>query len=57
MIADRGCAERGCACYDPRIDTDGVEMTEVTKADDVQVGGNHYKDMRSEEHTSELQSH
>ena len=45
MIADRGCAERGCACYDPRIDTDGVEMTEVTKADDVQVGGNHYKDM------------
>lgn len=31
MIADRGCAERGCACYDPRIDKDGVEMTEVTK--------------------------
>ena len=45
MIADRGCAERGCACYDPRIDTDGVEMTEVQKADDVQVGGNHYKDL------------
>ena len=46
MIADRGCAERGCACYDPRIDKDGVEMTEVnTKADDVQVGGTHYKDM------------
>ena len=45
MIADRGCAERGCACYDPRIDKDGVEMTEVQKADDVQVGGSHYKDM------------
>ena len=44
MIADRGCAERGCACYDPRIDKDGVEMTEA-KADDVQVGGNHYKDL------------
>ena len=44
MIADRGCAERGCACYDPRIDKDGVEMIEV-KADDMQVSGNHYKDM------------
>ena len=44
MIADRGCAERGCACYDPRIDKDGVEMTEV-KANDIQVGGTHYKDM------------
>ena len=45
MIADRGCAERGCACYDPRIDKDGVEMEEVQKADDVQVGGSHYKDL------------
>ena len=45
MIADRGCAERGCACYDPRIDKDGVTMIEATKADDIQVGGNHYKDM------------
>lgn len=45
MIADRGCAERGCACYDPRIDKDGVMMEEVQKADDVQVGGTHYKDM------------
>lgn len=44
MIADRGCAERGCACYDPRIDKDGVLMEEV-KADDMQVGGNHYKDL------------
>jgi hypothetical protein len=26
MIADRGCAERGCACYDSRIDCGGVEM-------------------------------
>ena len=44
MIADRVCAERGCACYDPRIDTDGVLMTEV-KADELQVSGTHYKDM------------
>ena len=26
MIADIGCAERGCACYDSRIDCGGVEM-------------------------------
>ena len=26
MLADRGCAERGCACYDSRIDGIGVEM-------------------------------
>lgn len=44
MIADRGCAERGCACFDPRVDTDGVEMIEA-KADEVQVDGTHYKDM------------
>ena len=27
MIADKGCAERGCPCYDSR-DGPGVEMTE-----------------------------
>lgn len=27
MIADKACAERGCACYSPQFgDTDGVEM-------------------------------
>jgi hypothetical protein len=26
MIADQGCAERGCACYDSRVDKDGVQM-------------------------------
>jgi len=26
MIADEACFERGCACYDPRIDTGGVEV-------------------------------
>ena len=48
MIADRGCAERGCACFDPRIDKDGVMMTIVEagpSADQVQVGGSHYKDL------------
>jgi hypothetical protein len=45
LIADKGCAERGCACYDPRIDKDGVEMEEAKKADEIQVGGSHYKDL------------
>lgn len=26
MIADEGCFERGCACYDPRIDKGGVAV-------------------------------
>lgn len=90
-VIDRGCYERGCACYDDRVDTDGVKvfMESVmidpkfnetgtpqeqvqaqvqeqvrdwaygasrtlegiesrfngTRADDLQVGGTHYKDM------------
>ena len=27
MILDRGCFERGCACYDERVDKDGIEVT------------------------------
>ena len=30
MILDRGCYERGCACFDDRIDKDGVEVFEMT---------------------------
>ena len=26
MILDRGCFERGCACYDERVDKDGIEV-------------------------------
>ena len=26
MIVDAGCWERGCACYDYRVDKDGVEV-------------------------------
>jgi len=65
-VIDRGCYERGCACYDDRVDTDGVKVfmesvmidpkyTQTTspyesrfngtRADDLQVGGTHYKDM------------
>jgi len=28
MILEKGCAERGCACYDVRVD-EGVEVKEV----------------------------
>jgi hypothetical protein len=28
MIADKACYERGCACHDPRLDGDGVEVVE-----------------------------
>lgn len=30
MIAERGCWERGCACYDDRLDKDGVEVCEAS---------------------------
>lgn len=38
MIVDRGCWERGCSCYDDRIDKDGVEVVKkewvgLTKAE------------------------
>lgn len=26
MIASEECAERGCACHDPRVDGKGVEL-------------------------------
>lgn len=30
MIADTACAERGCACHDPRVDGPGIEMVPKT---------------------------
>lgn len=33
MIADKGCAERGCACHDSRVDGPGVEMVSKAEAD------------------------
>ena len=85
-VMDKGCYERGCACHDGRVDTDGVvvfleiamnmnQQPEVTdeeeqewkmreldaqcnglsradivkkaepRADDMQVGGSHYKEL------------
>lgn len=33
MIIDKGCAERGCACYDDRIDKNGVELVDLESND------------------------
>jgi hypothetical protein len=38
MILEKGCAERGCACYDVRVD-EGVEMVrELTDEEIMKVG-------------------
>jgi len=31
MIVDKACFERGCACYDDRVDGPGVEVVEKTE--------------------------
>lgn len=31
VFMERGCFERGCACYDDRVDKDYVEVDEVRK--------------------------
>jgi hypothetical protein len=31
MIVDKACFERGCACYDDRVDGPGVEVVEKTQ--------------------------
>ena len=40
MIVDKGCFERGCACYDDRIEQDGVEVVkqEWTNLTDEEIG-------------------
>ena len=35
-VIDRGCYERGCACYDDRVDKDGVVVSMV------EVSGNEH---------------
>jgi hypothetical protein len=49
MIADKACYERGCACHDPRLDGDGVEVVEkrewvgltVMEAVELELATNH----------------
>ena len=36
MILEKGCAERGCACYDVRVD-EGVEVKTVRELTDEEV--------------------
>ena len=36
MILERGCAERGCACYDVRVD-EGVEVKTVRELTDEEI--------------------
>ena len=36
MILEKGCAERGCACYDVRID-EGVEVKAVRELSDEEI--------------------
>ena len=36
MILERGCAERGCACYDVRVDK-GVEVKAVRELTDEEI--------------------
>lgn len=33
MIADEGCAERGCACLNPLVDGPGVRMMRMDEAE------------------------
>ena len=36
MILEKGCAERGCACYDVRVDK-GVEVKAVRELSDEEI--------------------
>ena len=36
MILEKGCAERGCACYDVRVD-EGVEVKAVRELTDEEI--------------------
>lgn len=34
VLVDKACFERGCACHDPRVDTESVEVVRRTYDDD-----------------------
>jgi len=36
MILEKGCAERGCACYDVRVD-EGVEIKTMRELTDEEI--------------------
>jgi hypothetical protein len=43
MILEKGCAERGCACYDVRVD-EGVEIKTMRELTDEEIE-NIYKEI------------
>jgi len=52
MILEKGCAERGCACYDVRVDK-GVEiktMRELTDEEIRKVADEVFKDYKNWHH-------
>ena len=34
VLVDKACYERGCACHDPRVDTESVEVMRTRTDDD-----------------------
>jgi hypothetical protein len=52
MILEKGCAERGCACYDVRVD-EGVEvkvMRELTDEEIMEVADEVFKEYKNWHH-------
>lgn len=45
IVMDRGCFERGCACYDDRVDKDGV-VVKLSKSDNLANLGIDSKDQK-----------
>jgi hypothetical protein len=46
-LIDKACYERGCACYDPRVDRDGVEVVQrewvgLTDKERTEIRREHY---------------
>ena len=42
MILEKGCAERGCACYDVRVD-EGVEVVRELTDEEIDAVWDEYK--------------
>ena len=53
MIVDKGCFERGCACYDDRVNKDGVEVVKREHEPFIYVREDNEKPFGGFEHCSE----
>ena len=54
---DKACFERGCACHDPRVDTESVEVVSKAEADKLyESGWNSALEMAAFKLTSEFKS-